>query len=439
MNNSETISLYDKLVDEFDSQYLNKSAQVSPDLLRLKQSAFEVFKSKGFPTVKDEEWRFTNIQSYLHADYELTAPETTADVQQALQKALIPGLDAYLLVLIDGRLQSNLSKLPHEEMVSIKPVSEAKNSPAFTEALSTLSENTSQLTALNTALFADGLYINVKAKAVLDKPILIIHLYSAGQNTFVQPRHLIVVNELAKAEIFENSASINKSGLLLVNSVTSTQVKENAYLVHYQLQSNEAEERYINHSYVTQKAGSRYDNFTLSLPGADLLRNNLDANLNGTATETHLYGLYLVAGTQLTDNHTAIHHNFPHCQSNEIYKGVLTDYGRGVFNGKVFVDREAQKTNAFQQNNNLLLSNHAKVNTKPQLEIFADDVKCSHGCTVGQFNPDSLFYLQSRGIGIAEAKKLLVEAFLFDVTEKIGNTAIKKHVQQLIYAKLENA
>ncbi|MBC8034053.1 MAG: SufD family Fe-S cluster assembly protein, partial [Chitinophagaceae bacterium] len=165
-------------------------------------------------------------------------------------------------------------------------------------------------------------------------------------------------------------------------------------------------------------------------------RNNLEIRLNDTATETHLYGLYLVAGNQLTDNHTSIEHRHPGCRSNEMYKGVLMDNGKAVFNGKVFVKREAQQTNAFQQNNNLLLSDKAQVYAKPQLEIFADDVKCSHGCTVGQFNPDSLFYLQSRGIGANAAKKMLVEAFMFDVTEKINNEAVKQHVQELIYKKM---
>ncbi|MGY0037083.1 Fe-S cluster assembly protein SufD [Pedobacter sp. NJ-S-72] len=273
----------------------------------------------------------------------------------------------------------------------------------------------------------------------MGKPVQIIHLYTANENMLYQPRHLIIVNENAKAELIDSAVSLGHAQRVLMNSVSQITVKENANLIQYVIQDNAAEDRLINYNHITQERHSRYDNFMFNLPGAELIRNNLEIVLNGSATETHLLGLYLVAGHQLTDNHTAIHHRFPHCDSNEIYKGVLLDKGKAVFNGKVFVERPAQKTNAFQQNNNLLLSDKAQVFAKPQLEIFADDVKCSHGCTVGQFDPESLFYLQSRGISEESARKLLVEAFMFDVTQKIENEAVKDFVQSLIYKKMENS
>jgi Fe-S cluster assembly protein SufD len=184
-----------------------------------------------------------------------------------------------------------------------------------------------------------------------------------------------------------------------------------------------------------------YNNFTFSLPEAEFIRNNLNVSLDDEHTETHLFGLYLGIGNQLIDNHTSVKHNHPHCDSNEVYKGVLTDNATGVFNGKIYVHHDAQKTNAFQQNNNLLLGGTATINSKPQLEIFADDVKCSHGSTVGQLNKEALFYLQSRGISRESAKALLINAFAFDVTDKIKLPALKKHVNRQVsyYLKPEKS
>jgi Fe-S cluster assembly protein SufD len=198
------------------------------------------------------------------------------------------------------------------------------------------------------------------------------------------------------------------------------------------LQTAAAGARIIQQTTVHQQRQSLYNNFTITLPGADLVRNDLQTRLEEDHTETHLYGLYLAAGNQLVDNHTLVDHQKPHCLSNELYKGVLLEQSTGVFNGKVYVHQDAQKTNAFQQNNNLVISKKATIDSKPQLEIFADDVKCSHGSTVGQFSEDALFYLRARGIGEEAAKGLLINAFAFDVTEKIRIPEVEAHVNELI-------
>jgi Fe-S cluster assembly protein SufD len=217
-----------------------------------------------------------------------------------------------------------------------------------------------------------------------------------------------------------------------VNGLTEILVHADARLHHSMLQTASAGARLIQQTSVRQHRQSLYNNFTITLPGADLVRNDLQTRLEEDHTETHLYGLYLAAGHQLVDNHTLVDHQKPHCQSNELYKGVLLEQATGVFNGKVFVHQEAQKTNAFQQNNNLVISNKATIDSKPQLEIFADDVKCSHGSTVGQFSEESLFYLRARGIGEEAAKGLLINAFAFDVTEKIRIPEVEAHVNELI-------
>lgn len=436
----ETTSLYDRLVDEFEAQFVDDTVP-SESLRQLKAAAFGFFKEKGFPTVKEEDWRFTSLVPFLKEDYTLHAAAVNSKsvLQQMINKAVIPALDAYLLVIVNGRLHLGLSNLPDESVVNVDSIHDISDTPRFKKHLQNGSQPENSLIALNTAFFNDGLFLEVKKNVLLDKPIHLLHLYTAESNTFFQPRQLIVINEGAKAVVLETSLVNKASTVTMVNAVTEIQVEPNAQLIHYDIQNPNRGERWLHHCEVTQQRDSRYDHFSFSLPGADLLRNNLNTTLNGSATETHLYGLYLVAGQQLTDNHTSIRHKYPACRSNEIYKGVLMGKARGVFNGKVFVEQEAQKTNAFQQNNNLLLSDSAQIHAKPQLEIYADDVKCSHGCTVGQFNPESLFYLRARGIGESEAKKLLVEAFLFEVTEKINDEAIKAYVQELVYKKMETA
>lgn len=433
-----TVPLYDKLIAEFENT--DSATGTDGDLSNIRNKAFDLFRAKGFPTLKDEDWRFTNLGPFLTDDFSfITGEAEESQVIAAVNKATIPGLNAYLLVLLNGKIQPALSVLPDAQQLSVHTTDSISDSSVFTDFASLDEKETNRMLALNTALFTDGYFLEVHKNVVLDRPIQIVNLYAADDHSFFQPRHLVIVNQNAKAELIESSIFIKNGHRAVLNSVIQAEVKGNAQLIQYNIQNNQPDERLITYNQVKQDENSRYDNFTFNLPGAELIRNNLEIELNGSNTETHLFGLYLVGGQQLTDNHTAIHHKFPHCESNEVYKGVLLENGKAVFNGKVFVERPAQKTNAFQQNNNLLLSDSAQVFAKPQLEIYADDVKCSHGCTVGQFDPESLFYLRARGISEESARKLLVEAFMFDVTQKVSNEVVKEYVQSLIYSKMENS
>jgi Fe-S cluster assembly protein SufD len=438
MVNQLTAPLYNKLIAEVESrQSLNPT---DGDLSKLRLKALELFKAKGFPTTRDEDWKFTNITPFLNDDFSITAGKALEnEVIAAINNATVPGLDAYLLVLVNGVIEPALSVLPTDNQFRVVPLESIADHQDFAAYATLSATENNRMLALNTAMFTDGYFIEVPKNSVVDKPVQIIHIYTADEHVLFQPRHLIVVNPNAKAELIETSVLLKNNNHVLLNSVTQVSIKENAQLIQYNIQDNKSGDRIINYNQVNQERDSRYDNFTFNLPGAELIRNNLEIELNGSNTETHMFGLYLVGANQLTDNHTAIHHKFPNSESNEVYKGVLLENGKAVFNGKVFVERPAQKTNAFQQNNNLLLSDKAQVFAKPQLEIFADDVKCSHGCTVGQFDPESLFYLQARGISETSARKLLVEAFMFDVTQKINNEAVKEFVQSLIYKKMENS
>lgn len=429
MANQLSLSLYDELISRFEDVATTDNSVVR----QARQKGLEHFKKLGFPTRRNEEWKYTNITPFLQEGYAVDGTTASTVEKNSLKKAAIPNLDCYQLVLVNGQLQNSeqLAQLP--SFIKILPVGEAQEDKEFNTHFSKGTDiDNFPFAALNTALFTNGLFIEINPNAVLEKPLHLVHVFTADANTFIQPRNLIVVRRNAQLNVIESIISENTSSKIFVNSFTEVFVEENSICDHYVLQTAEAGVRLVTGTEVSQKRHSVYSNYTFSLPGAELIRNNLHLALDESETESHLFGLYLGAGNQLIDNHSLVNHKMPHCNSNEIYKGVLTENATGVFNGKIFVQQDAQKTNAFQQNNNLLLSDKASVNSKPQLEIFADDVKCSHGSTVGQLSKEAMFYLQSRGIGEQKAKALLVNAFAFDVTEKIKIPALEEYVNQLI-------
>lgn len=431
MANQLSLSLYDELINSFEEV---ANTTKNETVQKARNSGLRSFKQQGFPTRRNEEWKYTNITPYLQEKYIIDGASTPEIGKDLLESAEIPHLDCYQLVLLNGQLQASeeLTVLP--SFMKVQSLSEAQKDSAFGAYFNKGADvEAFPFSALNTALFTNGLFIEIAANALLDKPLHIVHVFTAGNvNVFVQPRHLVVVHKSASLELIESIVSEESSSKIFVNSLTEVFIEENANCDHYVLQTAKTGTRLVTATEVSQLRNSTYSNYTFSLPSADIIRNNMHLSLDDKETESHLFGLYLGAGNQLIDNHSLVNHKMPHCNSNEIYKGVLTENSTGVFNGKIFVQPDAQKTNAFQQNNNLLLSDKSSVNSKPQLEIFADDVKCSHGSTVGQLSKEAMFYLQSRGIGEQKAKALLVNAFLFDVTEKIQIPELEEHVNHLI-------
>lgn len=430
MTGNTQIPLYSKLVAAYNDS--DPAAEAQP-LRDIRRAAFDRFAGMGFPTTKLEDWRHTNVLPFLKESF---SPEVNmaATVDTALtEKSFIPGVDCYKIVLVNGVLSEEQSVLPHLAGVTVLPLSKAKHTKIFSEYFARETRiNEHHFTTLNTALFSDGLFIEVKAGKAIDKPVHIVHAFTAKSELMVQPRHLFVMEANATASIIESITAPANTAPVLVNSVTEIEVKENAHLNHCCLQAMPQAISYLNHTEVREERYSRYSNYTFSLPEAAFIRNNLHIAFDGEYAEGNLYGLYLASGQQLVDNHTLVDHRVPNCNSNEWYKGILLDRAAGVFNGKIKVHQDAQKTNAFQKNNNILIDPKAKINTKPQLEIFADDVKCSHGCTVGRFDETALFYLRSRGIGEASAHTMLIEAFATDITEKLGIAELKEYLQQLI-------
>jgi Fe-S cluster assembly protein SufD len=432
MANQISIPLYEELINSFEE--VDAVATASEIVHQTRQKGFESFKSLGFPTKRNEEWKYTNVIPYLQEQYTTDGLTLAGNVNPAIiQDAAIPQLDCYQLVVVNGHLQSpeQLADLP--SFLKVLPLSDAQKDDQFAAHFA---KNTDieqfPFAALNTALFTNGLFIEISPNAVMDKPIHIVHVFTAESNLFIQPRHLFVARRSASLQIIETIVSNSAQSKIFINALTEVFVEENANCDHYVLQTAQSGTRLVTNTEVSQLRHSLYNNYTFSLPSAELIRNNLHLSLNDKETESHLFGLYLGTGSQLIDNHSLVNHRMPNCFSNEIYKGVLTENSTGVFNGKIFVQPDAQKTNAFQQNNNLLLSDKASINSKPQLEIFADDVKCSHGSTVGQLSKEAMFYLQSRGIGQEKARALLVNAFAFDVTEKIKIHELEDHINHLI-------
>jgi len=340
--------------------------------------------------------------------------------------------------LINGQYVLAFSSLEDELGLTVKPIEEAVEEVNFSKHFAQYADKADNvLVALNTALYTSGIYLSVGKNKVVSKPIHIIHVATGSEEFFSQTRNLFVVEANAEVEIVESFITLDGTAKNLHNKVTEIVVEENAKVQHYYLQVAEASSNYINHTEVYQTKYSLYNNYNCNFPGATFVRNNINVRLDAENVESHLYGINLLADKQLVDNHTIVDHLKPHCESYEWYKNIPQDESTAVFNGKIFVREDAQKTNAFQQNNNMLIGDKATVNTKPQLEIFADDVKCSHGCTMGQFDDEALFYLRARGIGEESARILLVHAFAYDVTTRFNNEVVRAYVEDLVAKGLE--
>ena len=424
-------SLYDQCIADYEIRSSLSSAE-APELSSLRQKAFQQFKKSGFPSTKVEDWKYTNLVPTLKEGFEPEQDEEVLSVkEEVIAKAKINSLDCYQIVLVNGKYRAGLSDAVPVEGVYLMSLSEATGRPAFQQHFGKYIDlEKHHFAAANTALFRNGLFLEVKKNTIVEKPLHIIHITTADEPTFFQPRQLMVIGTSASVNVIESYAT--DGAQVFINNVSEIVLQDNARLQHYYIQAGDANARYVHHTEVYQQTYSVYNNYKASFPGTSLWRNNLNVALDGENVESHLYGLYLAGGHQLVDNHTIVDHRKPHCNSNELYKGVMKDESAGVFNGKIFVRKDAQKTNAFQQNNNMILGKKAVVDSKPQLEIFADDVKCSHGSTMGQFNPDALFYLKSRGIGDEKARALLIHAFAFDVTEKIPIPEVQSHINALI-------
>ncbi len=309
------------------------------------------------------------------------------------------------------------------------------NSPLIEKHFSKYADFSKHIfTSLSTAFTKDGVLIHITEGKIIEKPIHILFITSAGNEKFlIQPRNLFVAEKNSHATIIEHFVNI-ESGIYFTNTVTEIVVGENAIVDHLRLQEESKSSFHIGRMDIDIERAGNFTSHFISL-GASLTRNDFNAKFNDEGGECTLNGLFLTERQQHFDVHTLIDHAKPHCSSHEHYKGILDDSSRGVFNGKVIVQRDAQKTNAFQENNNIILSQEALINTKPQLEIFADDVKCSHGATIGQLDKDAMFYLKSRGIGEEAARNILIHAFASDVIQSVKVKSVRNYIEEILTEK----
>lgn len=410
-----------------------------PSLFGEKRVALEDFLSKGFPTKKDEEYKYTNLKEITEKTYNFSPSEHHAITKKQLDELHLGEEYFDFIVFVNGKLHKDLSSISVEnvEFLTLNfALSHESYSEIIKNHLNTIANKNLAFCNLNEALHENGFFLHVPKNVVIEKPIHVFYLsQNQDENTFYNTRNLLVVEEGAKVEVIESHHNFD-STFVFTNSVTEIFAGKNAKADWHKLQNDSNTSYLIDHTFAKQERDSLATVNTFSF-GGKLVRNNLDFIHNGENINSFMNGITIIGGEQLVDHHTAVHHKTPNCESYQNYKGVYKDSAKGVFNGKVFVDKIAQKTNAYQQNNNILLDEGATIDTKPQLEIFADDVKCSHGCTVGQLNDDALFYLRARGISKKEAQALLLYAFANDAMQNIDIEPLKLKISKLLAEKLE--
>lgn len=430
------MELKEKLVSSFMA--FEERIDVQSHLHDVRVQALKNFENKGFPTKKEEAWKYTSLNAILKNDFSVFPKQENAIEFKEVKKYFLHEIDTYKVVFIDGVFSSFLSSTTHDG-IDVCLMSSALNKPKYKMVIDNyfnqIASKDESLTSLNTAFANEGAYINIPKSKVADKPIEIMY-FSTGKEAalLVQPRNLIIVGENSHVQIIERHQSLNENAVL-TNSVTEIFAQKRAIVDYYKIQNDNLEANLIDNTYVSQKMESTVSVNTFSF-GGNLTRNNLNFYHYGERIVSHLNGITIIGDSQHVDHYTLVRHEQPNCESHQDYKGIFTDRSTGVFNGKIFVEKEAQKTNAFQKSNNILLSDKATINAKPQLEIFADDVKCSHGCTIGQLDESAMFYMQQRGIPKKEAKALLMYAFSNDVIESIKIPELKKRITKIIADKL---
>ncbi len=410
----------------------------SSDVLNAaRKKAFQDFVLQGIPSRKDENYKYTNLQPHFAPEFNFVHQKVNKNGNgKDVFRCDVPELDAHLNTLTNGWYSENKSNNLPEGVILGSLEKIAKEKPELVEKHYGQIAKTDEdaMVALNTAFAKDGYFLYVPKNVVVEEPIQLINFSEAEKNTFITQRNLIIVEPGAEVKLIicDHTLNLNK---YLNNSVTEIYVGENANFDYYTLQNQHNNTTSVNSVFIQQERDSVVTTHTSSLHGG-LIRNNLKIVLNGENAEANMYGMAFLDRKQHVDNFTNIIHAKPHCESNQVYKNVLDDESTGAFSGQIHVVRDAQKTNAFQQNNNLLLTDGATMQTKPQLIIDADDVKCSHGATVGQIDEEALFYLRARGIDEDKARLMMMNAFAHEVVQKIKVKALRDRIDDLVEKRL---
>jgi Fe-S cluster assembly protein SufD len=407
------------------------------EALKNREKAIQFLKKNGLPSTKHEEYRFAPITKSLEKNF-TWKNEISPSPIKSINEFLIPGLDAHLIVFINGAYSKQLSFISDlPSGVKVKTLSEAfenDKETIYQHFDKLVNPETDSFAALNSAFWQEGIFIHVPENTIVEKPVLILNINDANQSQVIaHARILAIIGNNSSLNIIEKFDSTGTNPVF--NTLTEEIVVGEQASFEYCKIQNDAQSNQVANTVIHQSDSSQVNTFTLTLQGK-VVRNNFNITIDGENCESHFYGLYMLNGNTLADNHTVVDHKKPNSFSNELYKGIMDGNSKGVFNGKIFVRPHAQKTNAFQSNRNIIISDSAAVNTKPQLEIWADDVKCSHGCTTGQLDEEAMFYLRSRGISESIAKAMLLYAFTADVLTPIKNEALKSYLDGLIAERL---
>ncbi|NMM50503.1 Fe-S cluster assembly protein SufD [Flammeovirgaceae bacterium KN852] len=435
--------LYNKegLKARFENWEKQLNGEKSSDFHSFRKESFDSYLKVGTPSRKNEEYKYTGLDKVIDKNFVEDDWNRTANVpEQTIKDRVIQDLEAYDIFFVNGILNKELShwdELSKEiNLMTIKEAFAAGEKECIDNFGKHATPDSDPFTAINDSLTDEGIFINIKKGQILTKPVMIYYLnYTNEGGVITHPHNLFIFGENSQGEIIEKFDTIGENHSL-TNIVSEIVVNKSAVVKYYKIQSEHNGNVHVGNTQVWQDEHSNFTSTTLSFGGM-MVRNNLNIALDASHCEANMYGLSLLKDNHHVDHHTSVDHRMPHAESNELYKGVFDEKSTGVFNGKIFVRQDAQKTNAFQSNRNVLLSKDATINTKPQLEIWADDVKCSHGATTGQIDPEQLFYLRSRGMDKQSARALLLYAFAMDIVEHIGNEQVRKYLDNLISERLQ--
>jgi Fe-S cluster assembly protein SufD len=415
---------------------IERSTDVNDAFSSLRLDALRQFERMGLPGSKHEEYKHTPITRALEKNFSFTLPNAPAGLND-INHLLISAEGVNVLVFINGIFSKENSTIKSRSLV-IAPMSEAvtKYRDVLSQHLGQIADASADaFAAWNTAAWTDGLFVHVPHNTVVEEPILMYHIHDATAGQVVTAaRNVVIVGKSSEVTILEKFDTLGTGNGFSTN-VSEAKVEENAALNWFIIQNDQGNRYQFDLKQVHQARNSRVNTYTFTMDGK-AIRNTLQLAIDGEGIDSHMYGLYLLGKDTLADNHTVVDHRQPNSFSNEMYKGIMDDSSRGVFNGKIYVRPNAQKTNAFQANRNILLSDKATVNTKPQLEIWADDVKCSHGCTSGQLDEEALFYLRARGISKETARAMMLYAFAGELLETVKSPFIKEYIDALVSERL---
>jgi Fe-S cluster assembly protein SufD len=428
----------EKYLEIFD-QLNNRTADQPRWMQSLRQEAFARFAETGFPSTHEEDWRFTNVSAVAGTPFELACSES---IKREQLEPFGTAQFACCLVFVNGLLSQELSSvatLPKGVTVG-SLAAQLKNDPASLEPHLGRYLNTQRdpFAALNTALIEDGVYVNIPRGVVVEAPIYVLYVTVPGATpTMNHPRNLIVAEESSKVTVVEDYVSLGE-GITFSNAATELVAGDNANVSHYMIVREGGQAYNFSTLRIQQGRHANVATHSLLLSGA-LVRNNVHPVLAGEGSQCLINGLFMANGRQHMDNYMLVEHASPHCDSRQFYNGILNGHSHGVFHGRIIVHKDAQKTDAKQTNRNLLLSDDAQIDTKPQLEIYADDVKCTHGATIGQFDDNALFYLRSRGLDEAAARHVLLLAFANECLDRMNSPQVREHLEKLVVAGMPEA